>query len=466
MKNKILKILSIIYLLFSICLLLINFYKFNTYDFIGIIISIILITLILKNKLKFNKKTYIFLITLSILIRIIPFFINHTNIFSDYSFFFNSAKSFALNEPINNSYIGLFPYLYPYIFLLGNFMKIFGTNYNIVILFNLINEIISIIFLYLLLNKIDKKNKKTSIFIYLLNPFNIIWITFCSPVIIVNAFFIISFYIIYILKEKIKNTKQTKNIILISIILGIILSITNTLRPIVIILLIALIMWYIIYSINNKKNLKKYIVPILITSITYILCNLLITNYISTKIAMDIPTKKSGWTIFVGSNYDANGMWNESDANYLYELYNKFDNNKTQNILQEKGIERYKNLGIKSIILLIKKSFILGSNVETYTATEYFNLTNYNISNISKTIINISLSIYWYTILISNILITIKNIKRKKYNLLFPYAIYTFGLFISTLLVEVSPRYFMPVFIPIIIYTTQINNKEIKYEKK
>lgn len=462
MKNKILKILSIIYLLFSIYLLLINFYKFNIYNIIGIIISITFITLIIKNKLNFNKKIYIFLILLSIAIRIIPFFIDYTNITNDYSFFYNSAKNYALNKSINNSYIGLFPYLYPYICLLGNFMKIFGTEYNIVILFNLISEIMSIIFLYLLLNKIDNNNKKTGILIYLLNPFNIVWITMCSPVIIVNTMFIISFSIIYILKD----TKSLKNKILISILLGIILSITNALRPIVIILLIALIMWYIIYSIKNKEISKRYTVSILITIVSYLLFNMLISNYISTKIGMEVPTSKSGWTIFVGSNYEANGMWNESDSNYLYELYDKNDNNKTQSILQEKGIERYKKLGIKSIFLFIKKSFILGNDLEIYTANEYFNLKDYNITNISKIIINISLSIYWFFILISNLIIIIKNIKHRKYNLMLPYAIYSFGLFISTLLVEVSPRYFLPIFIPMIIYITQIFNKEVINEKK
>lgn len=462
MKNKIYKILNIIYLLFILYLIIINFYNFNMLNVLGMVLASLLLILTTKTNNIKCKKLFILFLLIAVITRIILFFNTYSNIANDYSFFYGSAKNYVLNKQLNNSYIALFPYLYSYIFLLGNFMKIFSTSYNTVLLFNIIFEILGGIFLYLLIKKHGKYDEKKSLLLYFFNPFNIIWTTICCPVIIVNTTLITIFYIIYVLK-KCKNNKLK---IVLSILLGMMLSISNSLRPIIIILFIALTIWYIISVTSNKKLIKKYILHTIITIIIYLFSNTLINSYISEQIDFNVPINKSGWTIYVGSNYDANGMWNQEDANYLYEVYDKNDNNQTHKILQKEGINRYKKLGFKTILLLIKKSFILGNDIENYTLNEYLNLTNYKNSNVENIIITISLSTFWYFILFNNLFICHKNIKKRKNTFIVPIGIFSIGLFLSTLLVEVSPRYFMPIFVSLIIYSIQIfKKKDDIYEK-
>lgn len=454
-NNILLKFFSIIYLLFISFEIIINFNNINVFNIIGIFFSIILIYIIMKNK-QINNKIFILLIIISIVARISLFFSDYSKILNDYSFFYYSAESYTLNQPIDNNYIGLFPYLYTYIFLLGNLMKILKIGYNSVILLNLFFEILGLIFFYLLIKKLKKYDIKKSLLLYILNPFNILWIVQCCPVIIVNTMFIIIIYIFTLMK----TSKTLKNKIIFSILLGITLSISNSFRPIVIIWIISLIIWFIIKSLKDKKITRIYFIPLIIIISIYILSNSMINIFISKNISMNTPKTKSGWSIYVGSNYEYKGMWNQNDSSYLYSLYEINSNEETHQILLKEGIKRYKNLGSKIITLMIYKSNILGNDIEYYTLNEYITLKDNEVSNISKTIITISLSTYLYFILLSNLKIIINNIKNKKDTHLYIVAIYTLGLFVSTLLVEVSRRYFMPIMIPMIIYATQIFEKE------
>lgn len=454
--NIILKTISIIYLLFSICLFIINFNNINTYNIIGLITSVILIILTLKFNKKINNNIFITLIIIGIIGRISLFFINYSQVLNDYSFFYSNAISFSNNMGIDNSYVALFPYLYTYIFLLGNLMKIIGTNYISVITLNILFEIIGGIFFYLTIKKLEKYDIKKSMLIYILNPFNILWSTICCPVIVVNTMFIITVYIFTIMKKSITINKK----ILYSCLLGIILGISNSFRPIVIIYLIALIVWFILKSLKQKKVTREYYLPLIIIICIYLLSNLVLNTFISNRIELKVPSTKSGWSIYVGSNYEYKGMWNSTDSNYLLEVYKNNDSEKTHQILLDEGIERYKKMGTKIIPLLAYKTNTLGNDLEMYTLNEYNALRNNELSIPIKNIITILLSTYLYFILLSNIKVIYNNIKNKKDTHLYSIAIYAFGLFISTLIVEVSRRYFIPILIPIIIYSTQIFEKD------
>ena len=454
--NVLLKIFSIVYLLFAIFLFIINFNNINIYNFIGLIISIILLLITLKFNKKNDNKIFIILLIITILSRISLFFIDYTQISNEYSFFYYNSISYSNNMGIENSYIAMFPHLYTYIFLLGNVMKIVGTNYTAVILLNLIFEIIGAIFFYLLIKKLEKYDIKKSILLYLFNPFNILWTTICFPVIVPNTMFIIIVYVFTLMKKnEILNKKITY-----SIILGIILGISNTFRPIVIIYIIALIIWFILKSLKQRKITRDYYIPLIVIISIYILSNLILNNYISNKIEIKLPDTKYGWTIYVGSNYDSKGMWNQNDSLYMNELYSKNDNERTHKLLLDKGIERYKKLNVRIIPLVAYKANILGNDFEYYTLNEYNTLRNNEISKTLQNLITILLSIYLYYILLSNIKVILNNIKNKKDTHLYSLAIYTLGLFISILIVEVSRIYFMSILIPIIIYSTQIFEKD------
>lgn len=108
---------------------------------------------------------------------------NYGEVFSDEATFYSNAMNLRSDLPLNNRYIAMFPYLYSYIFLLGNFMKIFTTKFITVVILNIIMDITASYFAYLFGKKI--KNKEFGILlmiIWLLNPFQILWCMKALPI--------------------------------------------------------------------------------------------------------------------------------------------------------------------------------------------------------------------------------------------------------------------------------------------
>ena len=133
-------------------------------------------------------------------------------------------------------------------------------------------------------------------------------------------------------------------------------------------------------------------------------------------------------------------------------LANKFGPAKAQKMVQKEGILRYKSLGIKSIILFMAKSVVLGGGLPNYTYTETVLFIDYIISKPIEAITRSYIYSYIFVILFLNLLTAVKSYREKKFrddNLML--YIFIIGLFSSMLLVEVSERYYLPIFTIIMI---------------
>lgn len=470
-SNKLWMFFGSCYMLFSIYLLLINLASNvrskEIYDIIGFIISILILFLAykFKDKIKVKDNKIIFYICriIPIILRFSLLFLNYINIESDYLCFLSNAEGVSKNIPIDSGYVSLFPFLYPYIYLLGNLMKLFGTGYSTVIILNIILDLIGAVCFYLLVKlKRSKKQAKLAILIWLWNPFNILWITKCCPVVIVNSLLVLVMLVFEISTKDMKF----KNTILLSLLLGIIISIANAFRPILIIFVIAMGIYYFVNSIYRKSTIKKNVISFSIIVLTFFWCNVLVNGFISQKIDRPLPENKSGWSIFVGSNYQYNGRWNPEDSSHLMELTEKYGNVEAHNMLKNEGISRYKELKIKAPILIIKKSKVLGTGETSYTYSDVFYSVENKVPLIVKDIILIYLGVFWYLMLLTNVILSVRAIRNKIVDdgVLIPYGIFALGLFVSTLLVEVHIRYFLPIMAVLLIFI--LLNYFKKFENK
>ena len=465
MKKLINNIILITYsILIFLVLLSSTFYIIKNETILPIITLILTLTIyiLLKNikphkSIQLNKKTIILLILFGILIRILLLFLNYKNVYIDEATFYYNAVKLANNTNINTRYIAVFPYLYSYILLLGSIMNFIGTGFKTVVLTNILLDMIGSYFIYLIGNKL--KNKELGIkmmLLWLYNPLQILWCTKALPVIIVNTLFIICIYTFIILLK----SDTIKKKITLSIILGILLGISNSFRPIFVIFLIAMICYYI-YNLlikENKTDIK--LINLIIIIIIFITCNNFYSSLVSSKTNYKIGNNTSGWTLYLGSNLKSNGAWFEvSEFNEFLNLNeDEFDVQEIHNYFKEQAINNYKTYSILNLTkLFTKKYYILTSNIPSYTYENTINpLTNNKLTIIYK----LYLIIFWITLILNCITIKIKNIKNP---IIIFLIILEIGLILSHLLVEVSPRYFIPLTIPLLLISKlEKSNKHIK----
>ncbi len=443
-----------------------NFFIF-LFSTIALILSIILVK---KKKIKINRKVLIILFIFAIILRISVFtLIYHKPYISDYSFFYENATNFSKNGALDSRYISIFPYLMPYIAILGTFFKVFNSNnYLLVVLLNTIFDLITTIIMYKIFSKKNKQKGIIAAMLWLINPINIVWTTICCPVVIVNCGITCSLYIFEKIKYVITENYSVIKLILLNLLYGVVLGVTNIFRPIIIIMIIATFMYYIYEIVFNIKKQVKSIFVILGFAISisiYIIINITSNALISKTIGAKVSIMP-GWTLYLGSNVEYNGTWNQESSNE----YEKLRNDKSlsaegiQKVLKEKAIDQYKKNGISNVKLFIEKFKVLTNFVAGYA---YFNLTSTaTINNIILFVVRAYLEVMMFVIILLNIYsykYTIKNMQNFQNMLIYILAV--IGIISSHLLVEVSPRYIMPVF-PMITVIAAITICEIFNEEK
>lgn len=407
-----------------------------------------------KIKLNFKIKKNIILISLiilSLILRVLLLIFDYNEPQSDYATFYYNAIHVATGEgTLSSQYISAFPYLYGYIYVLGQFMKLIGTTYNGVIFFNIILDLLGALFIYLFSKKVFNKNLATvSLLVWLFNPFSIYFSVICSPIIILNTFFALCLYLASLFVTNLNNRKK---VVIYGLLLGTFLSITNIFRPIMIILIIAIFI-YLVYLLTKKhKNIAlNIVIGFLLLYCSYQIGNKLYYWTVSDVTGYKITKSLPGWSIYVGSNILSNGEWSTMnieiyDKNFYAKDYNPA---KFSDTFVKLGIERYKSNGIRNNInLFVNKSYVLGSKTNEYSYASFKNhYINEDNSHI-LTFVNIYTNLFWYMLVIFNFIFAIINIKYKDEKLI-PYYLLVIGLCVSTLLVEVSPRYFFPMFVPL-----------------
>ena len=447
LKKWLVRVILIIYVLFSIGFIIVNYPVLDIYDIIGTIISLVCVFGITKIK-RINNKIFVIVLLVGLLLRLALCFFPYQEPINDYAYFYSDAINFANKSQLRNLYIALFSYLYFYVSTLGLMMRIFGKVYTTVIVLNIVIEALGGYLFYLISrNRYGDNTGRIALLFYAINPVSLLWINKCCPVIIVNTLLLLIIYIYDIV-----NKDFNKKNIFLALLLGLVMSIANHYRPIIIIFVITIVLMCIMKIITEKKDWLKHITILLCILIPYTIFNCTFDKIISSQIQYKLPESRAGWSIYVGANNKHNGRWDQDDSEHFMSLANKFGPAKAQKMVQKEGILRYKSLGIKSLILFMAKSVVLGGGLPNYTYTETVLFIDYKISKPIEAITRSYIYSYIFVILFLNLLTAVKSYREKKFrddNLML--YIFIIGLFSSMLLVEVSERYYLPIFTIIMI---------------
>lgn len=455
-KNIVSIIFILIYSIFSLGLLITPFKYTHSIKFIVLYVILFLLFIAfikLKSSIKklLDKKyikriIFIFIISVGILIRLLLLFIDYPEVtgVGDYqTFFYNSVAFCESNEITLKTYVELFPFLIPYIVLLGSFFKIASISYKSVVLLNIILDLLTALFLYFLFN--NKNIKMVLPCLWLLNPINCIWCTICCPVVAVNLGIVLSIFAF----SKVLKHINSKLFILYSIITGVVMGFANMFRPLMPIMLIAIAMYFVYINLHKKKFNINYLISFLIILICFFSIKFSARFTLNKIISGDVSTT-SGWTLYIGSNLESNGMWYSETK--LDELLSAgLSPEEVQQEFKRLALERYKTNGIHNISLFMKKFLIITGNIADYSFGTL--LLIYQPNNIIiTTLIRALLNSFVYLLILLNALNVYLDIKYKKLDIqvLF-YMLLYIGIVMAHIFVEVSPRYYMPAIVPLTI---------------
>ncbi|MDD3241569.1 MAG: hypothetical protein PHQ64_02145 [Bacilli bacterium] len=378
-----------------------------------------------KKKLKdiLNKNKFIFsLFFVSLLLRIIVVIFIKTDIISDFKTMYDASVE-LLNKTSNykNSiYFLTWGYQMGHVLYQTLILSLINSPLFLKILNAIITSFVPVM-IYLISKDISGEKSAKIV--------SIGYTIFLFPLLLNNVLtnqhlpLLLSLIFVYMILKLDFN----KKVLLKSIVIGLLLGISNILRQEGIVYITALVI-YGFYLIIKKYNFKKVFLYFLVIISTYfIVFNtasfLIIKNNLSEN---GLKNMNSTWKFVTGFNTNTNGMYSSEDAK-SYSSYTQTLEAKNE---LKKRISNYKSLPE----LFLKKIKITWINSDL----------SWSIGSINPNIYNIFNGINQFYIIILDILVlfTIFNIKLLKENKNYFFISLILSIFFGVyLLIEVMPRY-------------------------
>ncbi|QCJ45310.1 hypothetical protein FAY30_20745 [Bacillus sp. S3] len=366
----------------------------------------------------------------------------------DYATFYNTAVSLSDNFVYRNRYISLFPHIFGYASFLSIFIKVFGSNYMIPPIVNVVLTTISMGFIYYICKKIS--GVKTAIIA------SILWIIFPSQT-IYNMFalseplyctiLLMIWTLMIIINKKLSNITFFK-LFSYSVLLALLLTFMNMARPIAAVPIIALAIWLFIIDtghVGNKKNFMNKAVYLVTVIVSYYLFSFAANQYISVRLGEEIALTP-GYNIYVGFNMNSLGTWNEEDSKLLFYYSNQ--EGMTADEAQKRMLEEAKlrlQSGEINFPILFYHKFLIFLNDDSAAASYAGSVLNHPLR------FKILSNIFYYFLMFASLLGVMFASKQRNKTSLFFICLYTIGLIMAQMLVEVASRYHYSFTIPMLI---------------
>ncbi len=370
-------------------------------------------------KLLKKYKFVIFLFCFSFLIRLLVISIVKTPIESDFKTMYKASLEIINNTSFykNSSYFLMWAYQMGHVLYQSLLLSIINSVTFLKIVNCLITSLI-VVFIFLIGKKIS--SEKIAFIV------SILYSVFLFPLLLNTVLtnqhlpMLLVLISIYLLSELDYNKCFLK-----SLLIGLLLGISNILRSEGIVIIVAIFL-YSIYLIIKKYNIKKIIVSFVVIVTTYLLM-FNGTSFLLEKTDISkngLKNMNPTWKLVLGFNYYSNGMYNKDD-----DLLYANDQNQSKSIVR-KRISNYQKLPM----LFIKKSKILWFNSDLSWSLGYINNSFiYKILNVINQIFIIVFSI------LSLISIYLLFKEESKIQILISLILLIY--FGAYLFIEVMPRY-------------------------
>jgi 4-amino-4-deoxy-L-arabinose transferase-like glycosyltransferase len=257
-------------------------------------------------------------------------------------------------------YISIFPHTIGYPAVLSIFYRIFGVKVIVAQLLNIVLSYGIAILIYSLGSKLhSRKCGFISTVIWSLWPSQIFYVSLVSSE---SLFVFLNLLCILFFINIAESRHNMKISLMLFALLGTLCAFANSIRPMALITLLALCIYFIVYidgpACIPHKQLKKFSILIIVL-ISYYATSHTIQTAISNTIDRPLPSKSFGYSFFVGTNYDADGIWNQDDANILGTLMNNpnMTPQMIHDILSKMAVSRLKERSTFQTLKLMSNKF-------------------------------------------------------------------------------------------------------------
>ena len=349
-----------------------NSFGFTILYFFMFIIIIFLFYLFINSVSEKKHKIILSIILFfTFIIRLITVLIIEAEPASDFLFYQRCAELIIENTKLGSNYASTFPHTIGFSFIISIIYRIFGNNIVCIQIFNVICTTLTGFIIYKITDKLS--NNKTGIlsaFIFCIFPSGILYNELLATEPLFTLLFMTIIYLTVIVCDtggmavSSENGKNEKFNYWYLGLIGVIISVLNSVRPSGLVILLALCM--LILFIFKLKLYKKIIAVFILLTVVFI-GNKLASCGLSFINGQPVANSPFGYSFFVGANTKYYGAWNAPDADFADKLLNdpEISPDEFHKILLSEGAKRYINNGFSENLkfLPLKFGFLWGTDI-------------------------------------------------------------------------------------------------------
>jgi len=383
--------------------------------------------------------------------------------FSDFLHLHNYGAAVAQGDFTDYvDFYACFPFKFGFGFLVGGLYALFGPQPIVVELFNVFLSLIQVLFVYLIAREIRPESARPAALAYAVWPAQIMY---CSVVAAENSFLVPFLAAIYVLIRFFKYHARSPRGYAMLVLAGVLTAVAQALRPMAMVLVPAAavcVLFFISCHESRRRNLAGKALCIILVSVSYLAALKLISLPIRELSGIDITRSGTGYNFLVGTNYEANGMFNQEDFSIIAKY--DFDFDRVHSEAGKLAVQRIKEDPVRFLKLVVKKvNYQWGKENYGYywsviSADNGGSLEGF-IKNHPRAFYAVS-QFYYLVILLLTLLGCYAAYRRK---LLAPALLWLIigAMFLAYSFLEVQPRYHLPA-VPLFIILAGLGAVEIK----
>lgn len=358
----------------------------------------------------------------------------------DFQTFNDTALAIARNERVDMLYIGLFPHILGYSTFLGLMMRLLGESAMLAPVLNVVLTLISGLCIYILcLRWLELKAAATAFFLWSICPSKLMYNAMVMSEPLYTCLILLFLLLLSLaLDRKLRRRLRLLAAIPLGLACGALLLAVNVTRPVAVILFVAFFIWALLLRGRQLKELKGWLVLAAFTLSmfgAYSYCDRQWFRWEYLHIferTSDIPA----YNIYVGLNMDSLGSYSEEDMDTLMNYRYQGGAVYAQEQMLEEVKERLSSGEIDFPRLFAAKLAKLMGNDEGgafYAQAELSPLAFKLSSAVSN--------VFYYFVVLLSLFGALRLFKKPVFSTVYLAPLYSIGLILAHLIVEVSGRY-------------------------
>ena len=358
----------------------------------------------------------------------------------DFQTFNDTALAIARNERVDMLYIGLFPHILGYSTFLGLMMRLLGESAMLAPVLNVVLTLISGLCIYILcLRWLELKAAAAAFFLWSICPSKLMYNAMVMSEPLYTCLILLFLLLLSLaLDRKLHRRLRLLAAIPLGLACGALLLAVNATRPVAVILFVAFVIWALLLRGRQLKELKGWLVLAAFTLSmfgAYSYCDRQWFRWEYLHIfeeTSDIPA----YNIYVGLNMDSLGSYSEEDMDTLMNYRYQGGAVYAQEQMLEEVKERLSSGEINFPRLFAAKLAKLMGNDEGgafYAQAELSPLAFKLSSAVSN--------VFYYFVVLLSLFGALRLFKKPVFSTVYLAPLYSIGLILAHLIVEVSGRY-------------------------